>query len=195
MFEEFLMYWLLWLLFVVIFFFMEQGVKRTVLTTWLLLIIGCSSIYIDMNHMQFSLSMMLIIFGAVIYLVENSFSFLKLYKTFIIMIFYSAILFWQLVAPVWFFLSGYFLIPVLIVFMVIILSRRLIEVYAYLILGISLGQFLFDMILNVYQLHHEIGNTAFFIQVTLSVLLVIVIRSYYTLSAYVSGLLARRTSP
>src|SRR5699024_10187995 len=112
MFEQFLMYWLLWLLFIIIFFFMDKSIKRTMLTIWLLFIITFYSTYMNIHIAQVSLLMIIIIFGAFIYLSEAPFSFLPLFKVFTIMIFYCGILLWQVVAPVWFFLSGYFMIPV-----------------------------------------------------------------------------------
>src|SRR5699024_1045001 len=185
MFEQFLMYWLLWLLFIIIFFFMEKSKKRTMLTIWLLFIITFSSTYMNIHIAQVSLSMIIIIFGAFIYLSEAPFSFLPFFKAFMIMffyccillwqfvapfcfflslfnvfsfiIFYCVLLLWQVVAPVWFFLSGYFMIPVLVVFLLILLSRRLQNVYAYTLLGISFGQLLFDVLLHKYLFQEKIG--------------------------------------
>src|SRR5699024_8855310 len=116
MFEQFLMYWLLWLLFIIIFFFMEKSKKRTMLTIWLLFIITFSSTYMNIHIAQVSLSMIIIIFGAFIYLSEAPFSFLPLFKAFTIMIFYCGLLLWLVVAQVWFFLFGYFMFPVLFFF-------------------------------------------------------------------------------
>src|SRR5699024_8333966 len=116
MFEQFIMYWLLSLLLFIIFFFMDKSIKRSILRFWLLFIITFSSTYMNIHIAQVSLSMIIIIFGAFIYLSEAPFSFLPLFKAFTIMIFYCGLLLWQVVAPVWFFLSGYFMIPVLVVF-------------------------------------------------------------------------------
>src|SRR5699024_4650448 len=137
MFEQFLMYWLLWLLYIIIFFFMVKIKKRTMLTIRLLFIITLYSTYTNIHIVYVSLSLIIIIFCAFIYLCDAPFSFLPLFKAFTIMIFYCGLLLWQVVAPVWFFLSGYFMIPVLVVFLLILLSRRLQNVYAYTLLGIS----------------------------------------------------------
>lgn len=193
MFEQFLMYWLLWLLFIIIFFFMEHSKKRTMLTIWLLFIIMFSSTYINIHIAQVSLSMIIIVIGSFIYMSEAPFSFLPLFKAFTIMIFYCGLLLWQVIAPVWFFLSGYFMIPVLVVFLLILLSRQLKNVYAYALLGISLGQFLFDILLHNYLFQEKIGTTAFFIQITLVILLVIAIRSYYALSIIISRFMTKST--
>src|SRR5699024_1680958 len=79
MFEQFLMYWLLWLLFIIIFFFMEKSKKRTMLTIWLLFIIMFSSTYMNIHIAQVSLSLIIIIFVTFIYLIESPFSFLLLF--------------------------------------------------------------------------------------------------------------------
>src|SRR5699024_11269186 len=105
-----------------------------------------------------------------------------LFNFFFFIIFYFGLLLFQVVAPLWFFLSVYFMIPVLFVFLLILLSRRLQNVYAYTLLGISFGQLLFDVLLHKYLFQEKIGTTAFFIQITLVILLVIAIRSYYALS-------------
>jgi len=172
---------------------MEKSKKRTMLTIWLLFIITFSSTYMNIHIAQVSLSMIIIIFGAFIYLSEAPFSFLPLFKAFTIMIFYCGLLLWQVVAPVWFFLSGYFMIPVLVVFLLILLSRRLQNVYAYTLLGISFGQLLFDVLLHKYLFQEKIGTTAFFIQITLVILLVIAIRSYYALSIIISRFMTKST--
>src|SRR5699024_5743481 len=150
MFEQFLMYWLLWLLFIIIFFFMEKSKKRTMLTIWLLFIITFSSTYMYIHIAQVSLSMIIIIFVAFIYFIVASFFFLRLLIAFTIMSFFCGLLLWQVFAPVWFFLSGYFMIPVLVVFLLILLSRRLQNVYAYSLLVISFGELLFDVLLHKY---------------------------------------------
>src|SRR5699024_3684448 len=137
MFEQFLMYWLLWLLFIIIFFFMEKSKKRTMLTIWLLFIITFSSTYTNIHIAQVSLSMIIIIFGAFIYLREAPFSFLPLFKAFTIMIVYCGLLLWQVVAPVWFFLSVYFMISVIVVFLLIFLSRLLHNFYVFIYLLLS----------------------------------------------------------
>src|SRR5699024_12326982 len=98
MFEQFLMYWLLWLLFIIIFFFMEKIKKRTMLTIWLLFIITFSSTYMNIHIAQVSLSLIIIIFGAFIYLSEAAFSFLLLFKAFTIMIFYCVFFLCMVVA-------------------------------------------------------------------------------------------------
>src|SRR5699024_8970814 len=152
---------------------MEKSKKRTMLTIWLLFIITFSSTYMNIHIAQVSLSMIIIIFGAFIYLSEAPFSFLSLFKAFTIMIFYCGVLLWLVVVPVLFFLSGYFMIPVLVVFLLILLSIRLQNVYAYTLLGISFGQLLFDVLLHKYLFQEKIGTTAFFIQITLVILLVI----------------------
>src|SRR5699024_11802761 len=124
--------------------------KRTMLTIWLLFIITFSSTYMNIHIAQVSLSMIIIIFGAFIYLSEAPFSFLRLFKAFTIMIFYCGLLFWPGVATVWFFLSGYFMIPVLVVFFLLFLSRRLQNVYASTLLGISFGYLLFVVLFRKY---------------------------------------------
>src|SRR5699024_8247405 len=150
MFEQFLMYWLLWLLFIIIFFFMEKSKKRTMLTIWLLFIITFSSTYMNIHIAQVSLSIIIILFRTYIYLCEVLFSFLSLFKACMFFIFFCGLLLWQVVSLLWFFLSVYFMIPVLVVFLFILLSRRLQNVYAYTLLGISFGQLLFDVLLHKY---------------------------------------------
>src|SRR5699024_8755104 len=95
---------------------MEKSKKRTMLTIWLLFIITFSSTYMNIHIAQVSLSMIIIIFGAFIYLSEAPFSFLTLFKAFTIMIFYCGFLFWLVVVLFLFFLFVYFLILYFVVF-------------------------------------------------------------------------------
>src|SRR5699024_3051029 len=119
---------------IIIFFFMEKSKKRTMLTIWLLFIITFSSTYMNIHIAQVSLSMIIIIFGAFIYLSEAPFSFLPLFKAFTIMIFYCGLLLCQVVATVWFFLFVFFIITFLVVFFLFILFFCLLYLYFYLLL-------------------------------------------------------------
>ena len=169
--EPFLMYWLLWLQFIIIYFFMGENRKRHWLSVWILAIISGSTIYLDTGYAQLSLSLLIIVCGAFIYLVEHTITFVQLVRVMIMMLIYCVILIWQLVAPVWFFLPGYFLIPFLMVCTTFILCWKEQDMYPYLVLGISLGQLLFDMLLYYYQLHDTIGMPSYFIHLSLAVLL------------------------
>lgn len=177
MLEQFLMYWLLWIIFIVVTFFMEKNSKRYVLTSWILFIICFSSLYITISEIELSVALLIILFGSFIYLVEVSFSMLQLTRAITVMISYCSLLIWEMLSPVWFFIPAYFLIPVILIFLTFILSHPLQQTYAFMLLGITLGQVLFDLLLSMYQLNQQIGMTSYFIYISLTTLLLISIRA------------------
>ena len=192
MFDKFLMYWLLWLICIIVVFFKNSSPRQTWLIIWILSVISVSNTYFELVHLEISVSFVMILFGSFMMTAEPSFSFLQLFRAFILLLVYCTLLIWEMVAPVWFFLSSYFIIPVFIVLVAVMLNKRIKEVFGYLILGITLGQLLFDLLLYLYHIHNQIGMTYYFIHVGCSVLLLICIRFGFIISAAISSYLNRK---
>lgn len=93
--------------------------------------------------------------------------------TFTLMICYVALLMWEKIAPIWYIVSSTILIPFLISFIIILLVNALLEQIAIALVGLSIGQLVFGLILMSYQLHHVVAETHFFINLNISILFII----------------------
>lgn len=177
MYEQFLYFWLMWIIFIIVTFFMQTNRKRTFLMIWILLMITSTNLYISVQSIQISFNFILLFVGTIIFYVYNSFSAYKMILTFTIMIGYVSILIWQKITPIWFFMPSYFMIPVLIVILILLLIPNFYEQLPIGIMGIVFGQFLFEWIIISYRLHDVIGNKSFFIHVCFIILFLIFVRA------------------
>src|SRR5699024_9948105 len=107
--EQFLYFWLMWITFIIIYFFMDIGRKRSYLNILLLIVISCTNIYIRIDSIQMSLSFLLLLIGVIIFYAYYSISTYTIFVTFTIMVGYVSLLLWKKVTPVWFFMPSYFI--------------------------------------------------------------------------------------
>ena len=176
MYEEFLTYWLIWIIFIIVYFFMKNGMKRSLFLFWILLTIIATNIFININSTSVSMAFILLLCGAIIFYVTNSFSIYKMIATFSIMIGYVSLLMWKKITPIWFFMPSYFMIPVLsVVVITFLLHDHYAQITAALV-GITFGQFIYELIIISYQLNTIIGERVFFIHISITILFLILIQ-------------------
>src|SRR5690625_3472104 len=174
--EQFLYYWLMWIIFIVIYFFMDKGRKRSYLMAWILLMIACTNVYFEIDTIQISLIFFLLLIGAIIFYSSDSVSTYKIVVTFTIMVGYVSLLMWEKITPVWFFMPSYFIIPVLLVITVMFLITSFYDQITVVLTSLVFGQLFFEGILISYRLHDVIGNKSFFIHVSITILFLIFIK-------------------
>lgn len=176
MYEEFLTYWLIWIIFIIVYFFMKNGMKRSLFLFWILLTIIATNIFININSTSVSMTFILLLCGAIIFYVTNSFSIYKMIATFSIMIGYVSLLMWKKITPIWFFMPSYFMIPVLsVVVITFLLHDHYAQITAALV-GITFGQLIYELIIISYQLNTIIGERVFFIHISITILFLILIQ-------------------
>lgn len=176
MYEEFLTYWLIWIIFIIVYFFMKNGMKRSLFLFWILLTIIATNIFININSTSVSMAFILLLCGAIIFYVTNSFSIYKMIATFSIMIGYVSLLMWKKITPIWFFMPSYFMIPVLsVVVITFLLHDHYAQITAALV-GITFGQLIYELIIISYQLNTIIGERVFFIHISITILFLILIQ-------------------
>lgn len=176
MYEEFLTYWLIWIIFIIVYFFMKNGMKRSLFLFWILLTIIATNIFININSTSVSMAFILLLCGAIIFYVTNSFSIYKMIATFSIMIGYVSLLMWKKITPIWFFMPSYFMIPVLsVVVITFLLHDHYAQITAALV-GITFGQSIYELIIISYQLNTIIGERVFFIHISITILFLILIQ-------------------
>lgn len=176
MYEEFLYYWLIWIIFIIVYFFMKNGMKRSLFLFWILLIIIATNLFININGTSVSMAFIFLLCGAVIFYVTNTFSIYKMIATFSIMIGYVSLLMWKKITPIWFFMPSYFMIPVLsVVVITFLLHDHYAQITAALV-GITFGQLIYELIIISYQLNTIIGERVFFIHISITILFLILIQ-------------------
>lgn len=176
MYEEFLYYWLIWIIFIIVYFFMKNGMKRSLFLFWILLIIIATNLFININGTSVSMAFIFLLCGAVIFYVTNTFSIYKMIATFSIMIGYVSLLMWKKITPIWFFMPSYFMIPVLSVVVITFLLHDHYEQITAALVGISFGQSIYELIIISYQLNTIIGERVFFIHISITILFLILIQ-------------------
>lgn len=176
MYEQFIRYWFIWMIVIIVAFFMKNGWRRSLLLVWILLILLLFEVDLNIGNIQISLAFIILFIGSIIFYVHHSFSIYTLIVTFIMMIAFGSILMWAKTTPVWLFMPSYVLIPIIVVMLVIILINSFYLQLTVTLVGITLGQMMFEMILMVYHLSALVGEETFFIHISLAVLLLIVLR-------------------
>ncbi|WP_099158372.1 YphA family membrane protein [Virgibacillus ndiopensis] len=167
-------YWIGWIFWVIVTFFMKKGRQRTFYACWILLIILCSPISIPIGGYQIGVSFLILLAGST-YFHSIAKSLYLLFSAFTISLGYIAILFWERITPVWLFLPRSVLIPLIMTFLIVILTESLHDKLAIGLLGITSGEILHSIILSSYQLYETIGGLAFldiFFMITMLVIFI-----------------------
>lgn len=180
MYEQFLYFWLIWIFFIIIAFFMGESKKRSFLLFWILLMLFVSRLYLTVGSIEISCTFILLIIGAIILFVQQ-FSVYTLIVTFSLMIGYVALLIWEKITPIWFFMPSFLIIPIIIVMLVTILVQPFYTQVTIALVSASFGQLIFEFLLIVYRLHDIIGEEVFLIHVSLIVLMLIFIRFIHSI--------------
>lgn len=166
-------YWFSWVLWIVITFFMEKGKKRTWLACWLLLSICCSNSYVTMAGFQLSITLLLLIIGSLLLLVQEPRLMYHLFSSFTITIGYASMLLWEVNAPVWIIFSRIITISFLLGIMTILLAKDFYSQLAICVFGVSFGEIIYHFILSSYGFHLTAGDFVF-LDCLLSVVIILV---------------------
>lgn len=178
--EEFLFYWLMWIIFIIVYFFMDTGRKRTLFLFWILITIITTNMSLNINGVSVSIAFLCFLLSVIIFYVTDVFSIYKMIATFPIMIGYVSLLMWKKITPIWFFMPSYFMIPVLSVVVVSFLLPKQYEQITAALVGITFGQLIYEMIVMSYRLNNIIGEHTFFIHISITILLLIIIQFIQT---------------
>nr|GGG65193.1 hypothetical protein GCM10011398_06040 [Virgibacillus oceani] len=153
-------YWIGWIFWVIVTFFMKKGRQRTFYACWILFIILSSSVSIQVSKYQIGLSFIILLIGS-IYFHSIAKSLYLLFSAFTISLGYIAILFWERITPVWIFLPRTVLIPLIMTFLIVLLTDSLHDKLAVGLLGLTSGEIFHSIILSSYRLYETIGGLAF----------------------------------
>src|SRR5699024_10638577 len=191
MYEYFLFYWILWMLYIVVYFFMDSTKKRSCYLVWILLTICTLDLSIYIGDIQFSIVIIIVVIGAICMFIENAVTLKNLFNAFIVMISYGGLLIWHQIAPVWYFLPAYMMIPILLVGFILFLERNKLKGLPILLLGMSFGQCIYQILLITYQLTDKFVQLSHLVQMNVAVLLLLWIYAIERAFNYVSNIVHR----
>lgn len=192
MFEKFLYYWLLWIIFIIVAFFMDTSRKRLYLLIWLLLVIICSPYDITFNKIELSVAFLMLLIGTIIFFAIESVTWYKFFVSFTLMLCYISLLIWEKITPVWFFMPSYFLIPFLMVILILLLVRKFYDRLSVALVGVAFGQFIYELLLISYKLHDVIGDEIVFIHISLIILFITIMNFFQFIFYKLTNILKRK---
>lgn len=172
--EQFIFFWLSWLFVIIVYFFMEQRkTKHFFLFTLFLSIIFINNTITFFPYLTMSISFSIFFIASLIYNLRMPLNIYDLFVTTTISFTYVALLLWGKVAPIWFVIHPYLMIPLIITIFILILHETLIKQIAIISISLSVGQFIYVIILVRYQLQSNLDES-FFIYVYIALLFLVI---------------------
>lgn len=156
-----LFYWLAWIFWVLTTFFMSKTWKRTFFSCWILLIILCANIYIENIHFPISLSLFILFVGVAVWIAHLQCWSRFLVTSFIIMIGYTALLFWEHNTPVWLFMPRTIMLSMISTLFISSLAKPFFTRVMIGLMGMSCGELMYSLVLAGYGLENTAGGLAF----------------------------------
>lgn len=162
--------WIAWILFIIVYFFMDKAKKRTFLITWILLIICSSKIYVTVSNINFSFAFFILFFGCFLIYFDVVKQVFHLAIGLTVMVAYASILIWEQEAPIWLLFPRMIFIPCIIVGITYFLCTEHTNRLAVVVIGLCGGELLYALILYSYNLPYIIGAMYFFDTLCVTVL-------------------------
>jgi len=177
--EPFLFYWPGWLIIIIVYFFIDENKAKYFFLYTMFLII----LLIDVNvsifgEVNISASFIVLFISSLLYYATLSFSYYDLFVTITVIFGYMASLIWGKIAPIWFVIHPQLMIPLFIGAAVIILCRTFQHQIATVMISLTIGQFLFGLIVISYRLHEYLVEQYFFTMLFILILFLLVIQLF-----------------
>lgn len=178
----FIFLWTSWFFWIIVFFFMEKNKRRTILSLWILLMIGSAYIMIPTEKDSVTLAFIILFLSSMFWVGQQ-----KRWKYYIVvaltlMIGYTAFLLWAHLSPIWIVLPKLLLEAIFHVFITIILLKGFYERLMIGILGLCAGELLYGILLSSYHFYPPIGQLQTLDQVACNVGLLAIVMSIQFLS-------------
>lgn len=176
--ELFLFHWLGWLLIIIIYFFTNSVRTKYyyLYTMFLILLFIHMKIYIFLQ-IELTLAFIVLMMSAFVFYVQLRMSFYDVFVTLTVVVSYVALLIWENVSPIWFVVHPMLMIPLIVCTLVIVLNESFVKRIAIVMLGLTIGQLLFNLILTSYGLYELLGGLTFFIMLFSHILLLFIVRT------------------
>lgn len=156
-------YWFSWLFWGITTFFLKKGTLRTTFSVLILASILFSNIHFWVGkYLTFS-PFLFVLITSLFFFTTLSRPLYHLFCSFILMIGYTAILFWKNTASIYILMPDFFLWPLLYCIITLLMVKGLYHRIIISILGAVHGEILHGLILSSYHLPETLGGQDFFI--------------------------------
>src|SRR5690625_4750491 len=156
--EQFVTYWLGWIVFIIIVFFMDKTRIRLFFLIFSLLLIVVYPLYINIGFFSVSLAHLILLGYSLMFFVYNYGRSKHVFVTFCLILGYTSILIWHIVTPVLFFLSPYLIVSLVIVIFVQMITKDLKRQLSIALFSASFGHALYNYLLFEYGLTNRWEN-------------------------------------
>lgn len=156
--NQMLFYYLCWLLFGLSFFFMQLSNSRRWILILILLIISSSPYFISIHILEISLPMIILVMVTQLLFGLSIFRKYEFIVAFLCMISYVALLMWEKTVPVLFFMPAKIIVSCIIVLLISFLIHVFSHKVMVVVIGLTFGQLIHEIILIVYELQQTIGE-------------------------------------
>lgn len=157
-----LFFWFSWTLWIIATFIMKRSWLRTYLAVWILLSIIGTYVYLEIESLTVSLSMIILFLGSIILLTRNKHLLYHTFSAFTLMIGYAVFRFWEILSPGLIFLPRGILITIIFSLLSCILAKNFYSRLSICILGMSAGEWVYQLTVNPFGFIETIGEPLFF---------------------------------
>lgn len=185
--DGYLFYWLMWILFVICYFFIVDKKQAMPFCYIILALMVLNDINIDVFDSSIQLALVLLVVIGLLYVVRIDNIVLTCSKIFIIMVSFCTVHLWEATYSLSLFIPMIIFQSLTMLFLINILSNTLRVQLIITVLGLSLGQILFDLILLHYGFTSNIGSMYFLDLLTVIVCLLIIRNGLTHFKAYLNS--------
>lgn len=156
-------YWCSWLFWGIITFFMKKGTLRTALSLLILMSILFSNFNFSIGGYVIFLPFLFLVTVSLFLYARLPKTLYQFFCSFILMIGYTAILFWEYSTTIYLFVSDIFLLPIICCILINLVVKGLYSRIIISMFGTAGGEILHGLIMESYHLPKIIGSQDFFV--------------------------------
>lgn len=184
-------YWLMWAAWVVVTFLMGKGRNRTMISIFLLLNIIFSNSFIQIADFQIRMNYFFFLCLGYFLLANRKITISFLLTSITLTFAYSSMMLFQIYDPVWFVFGGTWIISALVGVLSIYIGKTTVDRYAYVLIAVCQGEFLYSFILSDIYSGLTIGTEQFLDIIILSCTLVYIWSVYKNIILYAEKLIQK----
>lgn len=184
--EQFFFYWLSWVLIVLVTFFMGKSRIKTMFLFILLLVVATINWKITVfRTFELPIAFLIIYIWSFIYAARFPMNLYRISACFTVMLGFIALLNVVKIAPIWFIIDYYFMIPLMMSFIIILLEDSFSVQIGIATFTLANGYLFYSLTLISYRLSDTIIEWQFFILFYLTILLLLISHAITAIFHYV----------
>lgn len=183
--EQFLFYWSLWLLFVIVFFFINQVQLRRIYLSFILLSLMSVSFSLYISELIVNINIIVWVFLSAFLISRYKKPVKIIFFSCIFACFYLGLLWWKMITPVWFMYLNGIEISLSLCLFVGLLCDNFGEKVITLLVGSTLGNIIYDGMLVYMQLNTQFGQLSNYMYLHFALLILLFIYAIKRVINYV----------